>query len=110
MNYLAKKSAVLERIHRRRINFAGFPTPIQRMPNLSKVLDGPNLFIKRDDMTDLAFGGNKARKLEFVFFDAKDKGADVVIAAGVVQSNCACMVASSAQIYNHNNQQNSNNA
>ncbi len=67
------------------------------MPNLSRVLGGPNLFVKRDDMTDLAFGGNKARKLEFLFADAKDKGADVVIAAGVVQSNCVCMVASAAR-------------
>ena len=97
MNHLAKKSLILEKIRGRRISFAGFPTPLQRMPNLSKVLDGPNLFIKRDDMTDLAFGGNKARKLEFVFADAKDKGADVIIAAGMVQSNCVCMVASAAR-------------
>lgn len=97
MNILAEKSLIFERIHRRRINFAGFPTPIQRMSNFSRVLGGPKLFVKRDDMTDLAFGGNKARKLEFVFADAKAKGADVVIAAGVVQSNCACMVASAAR-------------
>lgn len=50
------------------------------MPRLSMVLGGPSLFVKRDDMTDLAFGGNKARKLEFLFSDAKDKGADVMIA------------------------------
>ena len=67
------------------------------MPNLSKVLGGPSLFVKRDDMTDLAFGGNKARKLEFLFADAKNKGADVLIATGAVQSNCACMVASAAR-------------
>jgi D-cysteine desulfhydrase family pyridoxal phosphate-dependent enzyme len=81
----------------RRVRFEGFPTPLQRMPNLSRVLGGPNLFVKRDDMTDLAFGGNKARKLEFVFGDALEKGADVVIAAGMIQSNCVCMVASAAR-------------
>ena len=84
-------------MHSRKISFAGFPTPLQRMPRLSKVLGGPRLFVKRDDMTDLAFGGNKARKLEFLFADAKNKGADVMIATGAVQSNCACMVASAAR-------------
>jgi D-cysteine desulfhydrase family pyridoxal phosphate-dependent enzyme len=94
---LVKKSLVLERMHKRKISFAGFPTPLQRMPSLSKVLGGPSLFVKRDDMTDLAFGGNKARKLEFLFADAKNQGADVLIATGAVQSNCACMVASAAR-------------
>jgi D-cysteine desulfhydrase family pyridoxal phosphate-dependent enzyme len=94
---LAKKSLILEKIRGQRISFAGFPTPLQRMPNLSRVLGGPNLFIKRDDMTDLAFGGNKARKLEFVFADAEEKGADVIVAAGVIQSNCVCMVAAAAR-------------
>jgi D-cysteine desulfhydrase family pyridoxal phosphate-dependent enzyme len=90
--------ADLSEIHeQKRVRFDGFPTPLQKMPNLSKELGGPSLFVKRDDMTDLAFGGNKARKLEFVFGDAVDKGADVVVAAGVVQSNCVCMVAAAAR-------------
>jgi len=93
----SSKLLALEKMHTRKISFAGFPTPLQKMPNLSKVLGGPSLFVKRDDMTDLAFGGNKARKLEFLFADAKDKGADVLIASGAVQSNCACMVASAAR-------------
>jgi D-cysteine desulfhydrase family pyridoxal phosphate-dependent enzyme len=67
------------------------------MPRLSKVLGGPRLFVKRDDMTDLAYGGNKARKLEFLFADAKNKGADVMISVGAIQSNCACMVASASR-------------
>jgi D-cysteine desulfhydrase family pyridoxal phosphate-dependent enzyme len=92
-----EKSLLLRKIKGRRIRFAGFPTPLQKMPSLSKVLAGPNLFIKRDDMTDLAFGGNKARKLEFLFAEAKEMKADIVIAAGVVQSNCVCMVASAAR-------------
>jgi len=93
----SSKLLALESMHRRKISFAGFPTPLQRMPNLSRVLGGPSLFVKRDDMTDLAFGGNKARKLEFLFADAKNQGADVLIATGAVQSNCACMVASAAR-------------
>ncbi|MEJ2281093.1 MAG: D-cysteine desulfhydrase family protein [Candidatus Bathyarchaeota archaeon] len=84
-------------MRKQKINFNGFPTPLQSMPHLSKVLNGPKLFIKRDDMTDLAFGGNKARKLEFLFADVKSKGADVVISVGAVQSNCVCMVASAAR-------------
>ena len=74
MNILAEsKPSVFERIRAQKTSFAGFPTPLQRMPHLSEILGGPNLFIKRDDMTDLAFGGNKARKLEFLFADAKKK-------------------------------------
>ena len=97
MKSLVKKSLVLERMHRQKICFAGFPTPLQKMPRLSRILGGPSLFVKRDDMTDLAFGGNKARKLEFLFADAKNRGADVVISVGAVQSNCACMVTSVAR-------------
>ena len=93
----SSKLLALEKMHKRKISFAGFPTPLQRMTNLSKVLGGPSLLVKRDDMTDLAFGGNKARKLEFLFADAKDKGADIIIATGAIQSNCACMVASAAR-------------
>jgi L-cysteate sulfo-lyase len=67
------------------------------MPRLSEALAGPNLFVKRDDMTDLAFGGNKARKLEFLFADAKNRGADMMISVGAVQSNCATMVAAASR-------------
>ena len=84
-------------MRKQKTRFAGFPTPLQTMPRLSKVLDCSRLFVKRDDMTDLAFGGNKARKLEFIFADAKNRGADVVISVGAVQSNCACMVAAAAR-------------
>ena len=98
MNILAEsKPSVFERIRTQKTSFAGFPTPLQRMPRLSKLLGGPNLFVKRDDMTDLAFGGNKARKLEFIFADAKNRCAYVVISTGAVQSNCACMVAAAAR-------------
>ena len=90
-------STLLERLHKQKLSFAGFPTPLQQMPRLSKALNGPRLFVKRDDMTDLAYGGNKARKLEFLFADAKNKGADTMISVGAIQSNCACMVASASR-------------
>jgi D-cysteine desulfhydrase family pyridoxal phosphate-dependent enzyme len=89
--------SALQKMHKQKISFAGFPTPLQQMPRLSKALGGPRLFIKRDDMTDLAFGGNKTRKLEFLFADAKNKGADTMISVGALQSNCACMVAAASR-------------
>ena len=93
----SKKLLALDKMRIQKMCFAGFPTPLQKMPRLSKVLACPSLFVKRDDMTDLAFGGNKTRKLEFLFADAKNKGVDVVISTGAVQSNCAYMVAAAAR-------------
>jgi len=72
-----------------RIRLANLPTPLQEMPRLSGVLGGPKIWIKRDDLTGLGFGGNKVRKLEFEMADAVKEGADVVVAGGVVQSNHA---------------------
>ena len=57
------------------------------MLRLSEALGGPRLFIKRDDETGLATGGNKTRKLEFLLADALEGGADTVITAGAAQSN-----------------------
>lgn len=94
---MTNNSVILERLNKQKLSFVGFPTPLQQMPRLSKILGGPRLFVKRDDMTDLAYGGNKARKLEFLFADAKNKGADVMISVGAIQSNCACMVASASR-------------
>jgi len=79
-----------------RVRLAALPTPLEEMGNLSKKLGGPRLFIKRDDNTGLAFGGNKARKLEFLMGDALDKGADTIITAGGIQSNHARMTAAAA--------------
>jgi L-cysteate sulfo-lyase len=59
------------------------------MENLSRLLGGPNLWVKRDDCTGLAGGGNKTRKLEFLMADAQAKGADTIITQGAVQSNHA---------------------
>lgn len=72
-----------------RVRLVNLPTPLDEMPRLTKLLKGPHLWIKRDDSTGLAFGGNKERKTEFVLADALSKKADVVITTGGVQSNHA---------------------
>jgi len=79
-----------------RVNLVNLPTPLQTMPCLSKCLNGPQLWIKRDDCTGLAFGGNKERKMEFVMADALSKHADVVITTGPIQSNHARATAAAA--------------
>jgi 1-aminocyclopropane-1-carboxylate deaminase/D-cysteine desulfhydrase-like pyridoxal-dependent ACC family enzyme len=71
-----------------RVELAVLPTPVHQCPNLSREL-GIRLAIKRDDLTGLAFGGNKTRKFEFVFGDALRKGADVIVAGFGSQSNFA---------------------
>lgn len=80
-----------------RIRFANLPTPLEEMPRLSKVLGGPKIWIKRDDLTGLAFGGNKVRKLEFEMADAVKQGADVIVAGGIIQSNHALATAVAAR-------------
>ena len=69
-----------------RIKFGHFPTPIEHLKNISKYLGGPNIFIKRDDCTGLATGGNKTRKLEFLIPDAIKNKAELVVTVGAVQS------------------------
>ena len=70
-----------------RQRFGHFPTPLEYMKNLSEHLGGPRIYIKRDDCTGLASGGNKTRKLEFLIADALRQGADTVITQGATQSN-----------------------
>lgn len=79
-----------------RVHLGHFPTPLEFMPNLTRHLGGPNLYIKRDDCTGLATGGNKTRKLEFLVADALEKNADVLITQGAVQSNHARQTAAAA--------------
>ena len=81
-----------------RIRFAHLPTPIEEMPRLSAALAGPRLFVKRDDQTGLAFGGNKTRKLEFLVADALARGADTLITCGAVQSNHARLTLAAAVV------------
>ena len=70
-----------------RLRFANLPTPVQALPRLSSQLGGPNLLVKRDDLTGLAFGGNKTRKLEYLLAEAQAHGARTVMTTGAVQSN-----------------------
>jgi D-cysteine desulfhydrase len=79
-----------------RTTLAHLPTPLERLPRLTEALGGPELWIKRDDQTGLATGGNKARKLEFLIGDALAEGADCVITAGSTQSNHARQTAAAA--------------
>jgi len=79
-----------------RLHFAHLATPLEPMKNLSKLLGGPNLWIKRDDCTGLAGGGNKTRKLEFLMGDALARGADSIITQGATQSNHARQTAAIA--------------
>ncbi|MBR9856421.1 MAG: D-cysteine desulfhydrase [Gammaproteobacteria bacterium] len=72
-----------------RLHFAHLNTPLEPMPQLTRLLDGPTLWIKRDDCTGLAGGGNKTRKLEFLMADALEQGADTIITQGATQSNHA---------------------
>ncbi|MFB0567323.1 MAG: D-cysteine desulfhydrase family protein [Candidatus Bathyarchaeia archaeon] len=80
-----------------RIELARLPTPLEEMQRLSKFLGGPKLWIKRDDLTGTAFGGNKERKTEFFMSDAIQKGADVIITTGPIQSNHARITAAVAK-------------
>lgn len=79
-----------------RIQLTTGPTPIEAVPRFSKVLGGPEIYIKRDDNTGLALGGNKARKLEYLMAEAVEQGADVVLTEGGLQSNHARMTAAAA--------------
>jgi L-cysteate sulfo-lyase len=72
------------------------PTPLEFMPRMSESLGGPRLWIKRDDCTGLATGGNKTRKLEFLIADAIEKGADMLVTQGAVQSNHVRQTAAAA--------------
>ena len=82
-----------------RVRFAHLPTPLEPMPNLTRLLGGPELYVKRDDCTGLASGGNKTRKLEFLIGDALAQGADTVITHGAVQSNHVRQTAAAACKY-----------
>jgi D-cysteine desulfhydrase family pyridoxal phosphate-dependent enzyme len=74
------------------------PTPLQRAERFERALgDGsPRIYIKRDDLTNLAYGGNKARKLEYLVADALAQGATVLVTEGATQSNHARMTAAAA--------------
>jgi D-cysteine desulfhydrase len=88
------------------MNLAKFPrrrytegkTPLGKLQNLTKILGGPNIYMKRDDLLGLASGGSKTRKLEFLVADALAQGADTLITCGAVQSNhCRLTLAAAAK-------------
>ena len=86
--------AGVARFPRARLGHA--PTPLETAPNLGAAL-GIDLYIKREDCTGLAFGGNKVRQLEFHFGDALAQGADTVLVTGAVQSNLVRIAAAAAR-------------
>ncbi len=79
-----------------RVRLGQFPTPLEPMPRLTKALGGPTLWIKRDDAVGPAMGGNKTRKLEFLFGEAQAQGAQAVATFGGLQSNFARQMVSAA--------------
>ncbi len=79
-----------------RIRLAHLPTALEHMPRLSKHLGGPEIYVKRDDCTGLATGGNKTRKLEFVMAKALEQKADTIVTVGAVQSNHVRQTAAAA--------------
>ena len=80
----------------KRIQFAHLPTPIEKLERLTEHLGGPEMFIKRDDQTGLALGGNKTRKLEFLCADALAQDCDHLITRGATQSNHCRQTAAAA--------------
>ena len=81
-----------------RISLGHFPTRIEHLKNISKHFDGPQIYIKRDDCTGLATGGNKTRKLEFLMADAIKNKTDLIITVGAVQSNHARQTAAACAL------------
>ena len=89
-----KMERELERFQR--VRLAHVPTPLEFAGRLTEYLGGPQIWIKRDDCTGLAFGGNKARKLEFFMGEASRQGSDTIVTMGPVQSNHVRMTAAAA--------------
>jgi len=81
-----------------RVRLGHLPTPLEDLPRLSRALGGPRLWVKRDDQTGLAGGGNKTRKLEFAVGEALRQGADTLVTLGAVQSNHARQTAAAAAV------------
>jgi D-cysteine desulfhydrase family pyridoxal phosphate-dependent enzyme len=88
--------AELDRLPRAQLATA--PTPLQEAPRLAEAIGLDRLLIKRDDLTGLAMGGNKARKLEYLLADALAQGADVLVTTGAPQSNHCRLTAAAARV------------
>jgi len=83
--------------HLPRVSLGFFPTPITDAQHLSSALGGPHIYIKREDLSGLAMGGNKCRKLEFIMGYAKDQGYDAVVSTASSQSNFCLQLAAAAR-------------
>jgi 1-aminocyclopropane-1-carboxylate deaminase len=96
----ATDQALVERLRalpdRPRAQLAQLPTPVHPLARLTAELGGPEIWIKRDDLTGLAGGGNKTRKLEFLVGDALANGADTLLTVGAIQSNHTRQTAAAA--------------
>ncbi|HEY2684185.1 MAG TPA: D-cysteine desulfhydrase [Steroidobacteraceae bacterium] len=79
-----------------RLRLAHLPTPLEHLERLSRELNGPEIWIKRDDCTGMSSGGNKTRKLEFLMGEARARDADIVLTQGATQSNHARQTAACA--------------
>lgn len=74
----------------KKVKLANLPTPFMELPNFSKALGGPKIYMKRDDLTGgVAFGGNKTRMLEFRLAPAVEQKADTIVYGAAIQSNHA---------------------
>ncbi|AOT10233.1 D-cysteine desulfhydrase [Pseudoalteromonas luteoviolacea] len=92
-----QKCSILQHLPKAKLGY--LPTPVIKLENLSRILGGPDILMKRDDLTGLALGGNKTRKLEYILGDALKKGRDTVITAGAQQSNhCRQTAAAAAKL------------
>jgi L-cysteate sulfo-lyase len=80
-----------------RFRLANLPTPLQELPNLSRAVNGPRILVKRDDMTGLAFGGNKTRKLEYLMAKALEYKADYIVTGAGFHSNWCTQTAAAAR-------------
>lgn len=79
-----------------RTPLALLPTPLEHLPRLSAALGGPDIWVKRDDLTGLAFGGNKARQLEYVFAELEARRPEVLVTGANIQSNWSRQCAAAA--------------
>jgi 1-aminocyclopropane-1-carboxylate deaminase/D-cysteine desulfhydrase-like pyridoxal-dependent ACC family enzyme len=92
-----KRAQVREILARQpRVKLAALPTPLEPLPRLSAALGGPTLYVKRDDLTGLAFGGNKTRQLEYVMGDILRQNPEVLVTGANIQSNWSRQAAAAA--------------
>lgn len=97
LNITVTPTELKERLDRfPRVSLAHLPTPLEPCPRLTEALSGPRIFIKREDCTGLAFGGNKTRILEYVLGKGVASGADCVVQGAAEQSNHCRQLASAA--------------